>query len=66
MGHPGLCGLSSLATCTRPAMWTRSDCVPRETRNRGALGVGGGLGGSKEQPCDLNKPSKAQVSILVL
>lgn len=33
MGHLGLCGLSSLATCTRPAMWARSDCVPRETRN---------------------------------
>lgn len=31
MRHRGLCGLSSLATCTRPAMWTRSDCVPRET-----------------------------------
>lgn len=37
-GHLGLCGLSSLATCTRPAMWARTDCVPRETRNRGAGG----------------------------
>lgn len=63
MGHPGLCGLSSLATCTRPAMWTRSDCVPRETRNRWAEW---GSEFSKEQSCDLNKPSKAQVSILVL
>lgn len=31
-GHPSQCRLSSLAMCTRPAMWTRSDDVPRETR----------------------------------
>lgn len=47
MGHLGQCGLSSLAMCTRSAMWIRSDYVPRETRCEGVWGVwlGGGWAG---------------------
>lgn len=52
MGHLGQCGLSSLAMCTRSAMWISSDYVPRETRCEWGWGVrlGGGwarLRGSK-------------------
>lgn len=43
MGHLGQCGLSSLAMCTRSAMWIRSDYVPRETRC-GVWRGGGGVG----------------------
>lgn len=38
-GHPNQSRLNSLAMCTRPAMWTRSDDVPRKKRT-GDLGWG--------------------------
>lgn len=65
------------SACVDLAVWRRVlalPCGPGVIVFPGRQGIGGLWGGrtewgsefSKEQPCDLNKPSKAQVSILVL